>query len=137
MKKTVLIAILFCTTNLFAQRTEANLKTDLQTGTTTVHIGTDSITGLEMYRRMKTLNSDVHEKQHRISYEEWLVAKDGKVYQDFYTVKTYLVVDKLDAPQNLSYTQWFNQLAPALLPAINQTLLEIPKDAPSNYVTTQ
>lgn len=136
MKKILLIAIIACSTSLFAQRTLADLKPDSLVGTTTVHVGTDSITGLEIYRRMKSLNSDVQEKQHRISYEEWLVAKDGKVYQGFYSVKTYIVVDNNDT-QKLSYTIWFNQLAPVLLPSINQTLLEIPKDAGNNYVVTE
>lgn len=116
---------------------KTDLKTDEQVGSETKHIGTDPVTGLEMYRRFKGLNSDLHDKQHRITYEEWLIAKDGKIYEEFYRVKTYLVVDITDEPQYLAYTQWYNQLGPVLLPAINNTLVAMPKDAVNNYVVTQ
>lgn len=85
---------------------------------------------------MTSLYSDVILKQHHIGYEEWLVAKDGNIYDEFYTIKYYIVVDNLDT-KNFQYTNWFKMLAPALLPDISKTLMEIPKNSPTNYVTTK
>jgi hypothetical protein len=104
--------------------TEKKILTDEEVGTSTVHVGTDPITGLEVYRRFKSLYSDTHEKFHRITYEEWKVAKDGKVYQELFTEKTYMVVNIADTePPQMKYDQWFKALAPTLLPEINNTLI--------------
>lgn len=113
-----------------------DFKTDEQVGSITNHIGTDPITGLEMYRRYKSLNSDAHDKKHKIGYEEWLIAKDGKIYEELYTQKEYLAVDILDEPKYPNYTKWFNELSPILLPEINATLKKMPFDATNGYVTT-
>lgn len=103
---------------------EITLLSDAEVGTSTIHIGTDPVTGLEVYRRFKTLNSDAHEKKHRITYEEWKVAKDGKVYQEFYQEKQYLVVNITDVdPPQMKYDYWFAALSPTLLPEINNSLL--------------
>ncbi len=114
-----------------------DLKTDAEVGASTIVRGIEPVTGLEMRRRFKGLNSDLHTKEHVITYEEWLIAKDGKVYEDFYQIKQYKAIDITTPPEYLAYTQWFNQLSPVLLPPINNTLLAMPLDAKQWYVVTK
>jgi len=110
-----------------------DFKTDQEVDSATVHIGTDPKTGLELYRRFKTLNSDKHDKQHVISYEEWLIAKDGKIYEEFYRVKKYIIVDVLDN-NYLGYSTWNSQLSPVLIPKITARLAALPVDVVNDYV---
>lgn len=131
-----------------------DFKTDEELNIETQHIGTDPLTGPEMYRRYRILASDSYSQEDLIHYEEWLVAKDGKIYNELYSQKKYIVKDipevlytkdemmlngqialgtevKISAiPQ---YTNWFAQLKPILLPSINKTLLAIPIDSPVTY----
>ncbi len=114
-----------------------DFKTDIQVRASTIIRGVDPITGLEMRRRFKGLQSDLHSKEHIITYEEWLIAKDGKIYENFYQIKQYRVIDITTPPEYLAYTQWFDQLSPVLLPAINNTLLAMPLDAKQWYIVTK
>lgn len=136
MKKLLLVSALLLSFCSFAQRAIIDIQPDSVIGATTISMGNDSITGLPMYRRFRGLQSDLLNREHKIRYEEWIVAKDGNVYVDFYKVKTYIVVDKTDEPQYLGFTIWYNNLAPVLLPAINQTLSLLPTYVDNNYVIT-
>lgn len=115
-------------------------KTDLQPddklGVVTQAMGPDPITGLPMFRRFLSLHSNVQQKQHTVSYEEWLVCPNGKVYQEMYRVKEYKVVDIFDTvPPQLKYTYWFNQIGPMILSEIASSLMAVvPIDADSGFV---
>lgn len=99
-----------------------------------VSIGNHLITGFPTFRRFKDLGTINELKQFYVDYEEWQVPSDGNVYEEFYTIKRYLIVDITDVGQEYSgYTNWFSQLSPVLLPAINSTLSEIPQNE-NNYV---
>lgn len=101
-----------------------DLLTDEQVGYPTLNVGVHTITGLAVKRRFKSLFSDSHTKEHTITYEEWQIGLDGNIYEEFYRIKTYKVVDDLDN-QSLKYTQWVNALKPSLEPAFNNTLQNV------------
>jgi hypothetical protein len=73
--------------------TEIILETDQEIGVATQHVGVNPITGLEMYRRPRKLYWDSFIKEDFITYEQWEVAKDGKVYDELYKIQDYRVCD--------------------------------------------
>jgi len=105
---------------------EIILKTDNELGVQTVVVGQDPLTGLDKFRRMKSFFYDVHDKQFRVTYEEWQVALDGKVYQKFYQVNTYYAVNITDVePNELLYDAYFNLFNPIISPDVNNVIQNI------------
>lgn len=100
-----------------------------------ISVGNNSITGFPMFKRFKDLGTINEIKQFYVEFEQWQVCPNGKIYENYYELKRYLIVDITDPGFEYSgYTNWFTTLAPTLLPAINKTLLEMPKESENNYV---
>lgn len=107
--------------------TEINLKTDLEVGATTILVGVEPRTGLNLYRRFNHYELNTDEKEHTITYEEWMVAKDGKVYDRFYRKRQFKAVNITDVqPNKLRFDQWYNQFKNQFGTSINNFITAIP-----------
>ncbi len=115
-----------------------DLKADEQAGYKTISLGVHPQYGLETYMRFSgVLNIDVRIKQIIVRCEKWMIAADGKVYEELYSGSwQYIVTDNKDSG-NLEFTQWNNQLGqPIIVPAINKKISGFRPDDESGIVTS-
>jgi hypothetical protein len=106
---------------------EITLKTDAEVGANTILVGIEPRTGFNLYRRFNRYELNTDQKEHTVNYEEWLVAKDGKVYDIFYRRRQFKAVNITDVvPNKLRYDQWFNQFKTQFGVNINNFITAIP-----------
>jgi len=86
---------------------EITLLTDGEVGSVTVNVGVEPRTGFALKRRFRKYELNTQTKEHIVTYEEWLVAPDGKVYDRFYRWRQFKVVNIMDVvPNKLRYDSW-------------------------------
>jgi len=106
---------------------EITLKTDLEVGAITINVGTEPRTGFSMYRRFRRYQLDTESKEHTVSYEEWLVAPNGKIYDRFYRIRQFKAVNITDVvPNKLRFDQWFTKFKNNFGNDINNYITDIP-----------
>lgn len=106
---------------------EITLKTDQEVGANSILVGTEPRTGFPLYRRFRGYQLNTEAKEHTVSYEEWLVCPDGKIYDRFYRMRQFKAVNITDVvPNKLRYDQWFNQFKTQFGVTINNFITAIP-----------
>lgn len=106
---------------------EITLKTDQEVGANTISVGVEPRTGFSLYRRFNRFELDTNLKEHTVTYEEWLVSKDGKVYDRFYRLRQFKAVNITDVvPNKLRFDQWFTKFKNNFGADINNMITNIP-----------
>ena len=106
---------------------EITLQTDAQIGSTTVNVGTEPRTGFPLKRRFRRYELNTETKEHTVTYEEWLVFPDGKVYDRFYRMRQFKAVNITDVnPPKLRYDNWLTRFSTEFGANIQNMLTNIP-----------
>ena len=106
---------------------EITIKTDLEVGANTISVGVEPRTGFNLYRRFNRFELDTNSKEHTVTYEEWLVCNDGKIYDRFYRVRQFKAVNITDVvPNKLRFDNWFTKFKTEFGTQINNMLTGIP-----------
>lgn len=106
---------------------EITLQTDAEVGANTINVGTEPRTGFPLKRRFRKYELDTITKEHTVSYEEWLVFPDGKVYDRFYRWRQFKAVNITDVnPPKLRFDQWFTKFKNNFGTDINNFISNIP-----------
>lgn len=106
---------------------EITLQTDAQAGSQTVDVGIEPRSGFPLKRRFRRYELNTETKEHIVTYEEWLVFPDGKVYDRFYRFRQFKAVNITDVqPNKLRYDQWFTRFVTEFGANIQTMLGNIP-----------